>query len=332
MQLIDEKGQPRFGVMDQPVEQVNFMDFDLRSVMDKPRSKLARHWRFNQFQFISAAGPDWLLGLAVVDLKIVSSAFIYVFDFRTGAMREASWLRPLAAGTGIEPLPETGGCHFRNGATAISITGQGDSRQVDVAAKDGLSLSLRLTEDRDPLRVCSPAGYNGWVYTRKSAGLAVGGHLRWDDLDLSIDAAMRGSIDWSCGFMRRETAWNWACLAGVTADGCSLGLNLASGVNETGVTENALWLDGVCIKLDMARFEFDRYNPSADWRVTTSDGRVALRFKPEGVRQERRNAWVLASNFRQFAGTFSGTVTGGDGQVVRVDGLRGLMEDHFARW
>lgn len=132
--------------------------------------------------------------------------------------------------------------------------------------------------------------------------------------------------------MRRETAWNWACLAGVADNGVSVGLNLAAGVNETGMTENALWLDGRRTLLGPARFEFDRYQPGADWRVTTDDGRVDLRFVPAGARREKLNAGVIASNFRQFVGTFQGTVEDENGKKIPVNGLRGLMEDHFARW
>ena len=44
------------------------------------------------------------------------------------------------------------------------------------------------------------------------------------------------------------------------------------------------------------------------------------------------DAWVLASNFRQYVGSFSGTVTDEAGGKIEVKGLRGLMEDHFARW
>ncbi|WP_289127965.1 DUF2804 family protein, partial [uncultured Marinobacter sp.] len=43
-----------------------------------------------------------------------------------------------------------------------------------------------------------------------------------------------------------------------------------------------------------------------------------MAFEPAGVRKERLNAWVLASNFRQFAGTFSGTVTDEAGKKIPV--------------
>lgn len=132
--------------------------------------------------------------------------------------------------------------------------------------------------------------------------------------------------------MRRETAWNWACIAGKLADGRSMGLNLAAGVNETGMTENALWLDGRCIKLGQASFVFDRYCETAPWQVRTSDGRVDLQFVPSGVRKERINAVVIASNFRQYVGTYTGVILDESGEPVPVEGLRGLAEDHFARW
>lgn len=331
MELIDETGQPRYGELGQPVTHINYRDFDLRSVMDRPRSRWARQWRFNQFQFISVQGQEWLMGLAVVDLKLVSNAFFYIYDFRTGEMNEKSWLNPLALGTRIDTDPESGHCRFKRGDSLIEIAGAGAERKVSVSG-DGIDAELHLSGDQHPLRICSRAGYNGWVFTRKSAGLPVSGRLRWGDRTYAVDTGLRGTIDWSCGFMRRETAWNWACLAGVTGDGHTVGLNLAAGVNETGVTENALWIDDERIKLDLASFEFERFDPAAPWRVSTSDGRVDLSFQPEGVRRERINAVFLASNFRQFAGTFNGTVTDKAGVPLRVENMRGLMEDHFARW
>ena len=330
--LINGKGQIVPGVLDEPVKEINYLDYDLRTVMDRPRSRLGRRWRFNQFQFVSTMGPGWVFGLAVVDLKLLGSGFFYLYDFETGQMMEQSFLQPLARQTRIEPLPEEGVATFSKGEVDVRIAPTADGRTIAVSAPGDIRIELTLKEDRDPLRLVCPAGYNGWVFTRKSAGLPVEGEVRWDHRIWRCDEETRGTIDWSCGFMRRETAWNWACLAGVADNGVSVGLNLAAGVNETGMTENALWLDGRRVLLGPARFEFDRYQPGADWRVTTDDGRVDLRFVPAGARREKLNAWVIASNFRQFVGTFQGTVADENGKKIPVNGLRGLMEDHFARW
>ncbi len=132
--------------------------------------------------------------------------------------------------------------------------------------------------------------------------------------------------------MRRETSWNWACLSGFLDDGRRVGLNLAAGVNETGVTENAFWLDGEMIKLDMANFEFERYQPEKPWRVTSSDGRLDLTFHPEGKRAEKINALFMASNFKQMFGLFNGIFIDNKGLKIHLKNIPGFMEDHYAKW
>jgi len=330
--LIDAKGRISPGVLDRPVDEINYLDYDLRTVMDRPRSGLARRWRFNQFQFVSATGPGWVFGLAIVDLKLMGSGFFYLYDFASGQMLERSFMSPLALGTRIEPYPEHGAASFTKGEVTMRILPFAGGRSVSVSAPGGIRVELTLKEDNDPLRLLCPAGYNGWVFTRKSAGLPVEGEIRWDHRLWRCDETTRGAIDWSCGFMRRETAWNWASLAGRLADGRSIGINLAASVNETGMTENALWLNGQCQKLGAARFHFDRYHPGGDWHVSTEGGRVDLHFEPAAARKEKLNAGIMASNFRQYVGTFNGIITDEGGKKIAVQGLKGLVEDHFARW
>ncbi|WP_227519888.1 DUF2804 domain-containing protein [Mangrovitalea sediminis] len=334
MPLIDASGQPRWGLIDEPVDRVNFDDFDLRTVMDRPRSRWARRFGHNQFQFVGVMGREWLAGVAVVDLKWIANAFFYLYDFREGRLLEHSSLQPLAWGTRIDSSPDTGSSRFAQGSTQVSITPLGDAREVVVQQGKDVSMRFRVAVPAafETLRLCSRAGYSGWVYTQKSAGLPVSGEVRWGDYHYTTDADHRASIDWSGGFMRRETAWNWACLAGVTEQGVSIGLNLAAGVNETGVTENALWVDGRRTTLAPADFRFQRYRPEEPWQVSTSDGRVDLRFLPAGVRKERVNLGLLASNFRQFYGHFEGHLTDDQGNTHSLVAQPGLMEDHFARW
>ena len=51
-QLINPNGQPTYGVYPDSVDHINYMDFDLRSPMDRKLSSLAKRFKFNQFQFI----------------------------------------------------------------------------------------------------------------------------------------------------------------------------------------------------------------------------------------------------------------------------------------
>ena len=337
IKLIQSNSQPLYGEILQPLSEINYQDYDLRTPMDKPIKGLRKAAAFNQFQFVGLMNEDIIAGIAIVDLKLISNVFVYVYDLKTHELHERSLLQPLSIGTSIEPRPDTGSSRFSQLGKRVEISTNDSGTERYLSVNLGKSVSAEVTifqpSNYEPRRVCSKAGYNGWVFTQKAAGLAAEGSIRWggNEYTLTQDTT-RSSIDWSCGFMRRETSWNWACFSGLLSDGRSVGLNLAAGVNETGVTENCLWVDGKLTKLNMAIFEFDRYKPEAPWHVKTTDGLLELTFQPFGKREEKINAIVIASNFKQMFGYFSGWMIDGDGSKIELDNVPGFMEDHYAKW
>ncbi|HVK99115.1 MAG TPA: DUF2804 domain-containing protein, partial [Dongiaceae bacterium] len=128
------------------------------------------------------------------------------------------------------------------------------------------------------------------------------------------------------------TAWNWASLSGRLADGTRIGANLANGVNETGFTENAVWVNGHLHPLGPVHFEFDRSDRRKPWRVRTECGRLDLHFTAVGERSEKLDLFLLASNFTQLTGCFTGTFTLEDGRRLDLELIPGFCEDHYAKW
>ncbi|ARU55276.1 multipass membrane protein [Oleiphilus messinensis] len=328
-------GEPSFGRFSQPVGEINYLDYSYHSVMDKPLSNWRKRLKFNQFQFVGMMNPELVCGVAIVDLKYVSNAFVYLYDFKRKKLTECSFLSPLALGTSMPLTPDAGAASYQKSGCQFAMIADVESGQRQIAVQaDQIKIQAILYPGRgyQPLRVCSRAGYNGWSYTQKAAGMPVEGEIRLGDdvYRLSPDTAF-GSSDWSAGYMRRETSWNWACLSGLTETGEKVGLNLAAGVNETGVTENGLWLNGRLIDLGLATFEFQRKDPMRTWRISTTDGNLDLIFEPEGVRKEKIDMWLVASNFKQMFGRYSGEVKSGR-KSYRLNGVPGFAEDHFARW
>ncbi|UJJ32224.1 DUF2804 domain-containing protein [Halopseudomonas maritima] len=334
--LINAAGQPSYGLFPDGVEEINYLDFDLRSVMDKPRSQLAKRFGANQFQFISLLSAELVVGVAIVDLKFLSNAFVYLYDPRTQRFDEFSFMQPLARNTRIEPRPDTGLARFEKGGNQITIDAAAEPgvRRLQVALADGTRIDARIDEapSQQPLSVCARAGYAGWVFTRKTAARVCSGSVSWrgQRFDLRQIGAL-AAVDWTAGFMRRETFWNWGSLSCRLPDGRRLGFNLAAGVNETGFTENGLWLDEQLIKVDMVDFQFDRSAPLAPWQLRSADGQIDLQFAPVGCRQEKRNALLLASNFKQHFGQYSGVLRL-PGETLQIADAWGLVEDHYARW
>jgi hypothetical protein len=335
--LIAADGTVRLGIFAEPIDVVNHGDFVFRDPFGKPRGRLARHFGFHQFQFLGGLSERLVFGCAIIDARWVATAFVYCYDPATRRRVEHGVRRPFGMGVRFVDTPEVGTVTFAAGGARFAMHADAAPRVRRLEVDAGpISINATFTEETppmEPMRLCTRAGATGWVYARKTAGLVMSGTLRWDDVTYDLGAIdIHGHHDWSAGFMRRETFWNWGCLAGRTVEGPIAGLNVSCGVNETSVTENCFWIDGRLHKVDTVAFDYDQRDLMKPWRLRSADGRVALDFVPEGMHVERLNALVLATNFHQLFGRFTGTLTTGAGERHAVANLLGFCEDHYAKW
>lgn len=333
--LINADGQPYFGRFDKPVADINFADFDLRTPMGKSiRRNRGRY--FNQFQFIGIHSERLIVGIAIVKLRWVSHAFLYLYDKEDGHWQEQRFTHPLRLGLVLGQKPNNSTTAFRSGRNRMVIraTTRPGIRQLRVSLKDGTRIRATIDESTHyhPLSVCTRTGFTGFTYTQKSNARVCHGRIHWQgrDYDLESERALAG-VDWSGGYMRRETAWNWASMSVRLHDGRRLGLNIAAGVNETGYNENGLWLDDRLYSLPPVHFRFDRYHPGHGWALTSEDDSVRLYFDPVTAYRDKVNAGIIASNFSQFLGRYSGEIDVA-GETLHIDRLWGVAEDHYARW
>src|SRR4051812_20027195 len=325
--LIDGDGNVRLGIFDVPILEVNHRDYAYLNPFGRPVGRLARRFAFNQFEFYGALSEELVFGCAIADIKYVGTAFAYCFDPRTRRLREFSFQRPFALGIQCSQQPETGTTTFTAGKHRIVMSADpvARERRLEVDLGGALVIDAVFTEHEpaiEPMRICTRAGATGWVYARKTAGQRLRGTLTWEGGRHDLGALdIRGHHDWSAGFMRRETFWNWGCLAGRLADGRDVGMNVSCGVNETGFTENCFWLDGRLHKVDTVFFDYDRRRLDRPWSLRSCDGRVALEFHPEGKHVENVNALVVATNFNQLYGRYSGVLTTANGERLAIDAL-----------
>lgn len=335
--LIGPDGQPQYGRFNQTFAEINYQDFQFCDTMDKPASRLHTHFGFNQFHFISLHNQDYTLACAIANVQYVANAFVYLFEHQTGQMHPYSFMQPLGLRCKQSNRPFSGESRFRKGNATFNVAAKQhpDRYELQVAIGKDIRIAATLSEpdDYESTVVCTRAGYNGWAFTQKHTALEVDGNIKWKQLNISLtDGQFVGSSDWSCGFMRRETAWNWTSISTMLNDGTRLGLNLACGVNETSFSENTLWINGRAQPLAAAQFEFNRKNRMEPWKIRTSDGKVDLSFVPEGCHKEKINALLVASNFSQLPGKYFGTIKTTDGHQYQLEGVNGLIEDHYAKW
>lgn len=329
-QLIQSNGQPAFGLFDSSIPDFNLQDFVYQNLMDKKASALSRYFHYKQFQFICITGPDWLLAVAIADIRYASSGFAYLYRFDTNQAISKGVLLPGALGRRMSDSPSKGEARQGFGGYQVAIKNNLTNWQLNIDTKE-LKADLTLDKaEQMPLALCAPTGYNGWTYTEKSNALKVSGTFELQGKTLDLTQALAG-YDFSAGFMRRQTSWRWASINAVI-EGKAFGLNMAAGVNETGLCENALWFDGQIQHLSPACFVFDRKDDKKPWQVTSLCGEVQLEFTPLYCRQEKVNIGLLASNFRQYIGLYSGFAVLQNGRKLLLNEVKGLAEDHYARW
>ena len=332
--IIDSQGKPVIGQFDTIPHELNIERFDYRNVMDNPASRWQRYFHYKQFQFVSVVTANYVIGVAIADIRYLGSAFCYVYNINDNSLEEHSWLRPLSLDKVATSSPYQGVTQIARGQIKFDINKGNWAVEINTKQVQA-KLELIGKEDSQPLSMTTPTGYSGWTYTQKHNALSVSGNLTINNHEVDLDHAL-GGYDFSAGYMRRETSWRWASinthLIGESSELIRFGLNLAAGVNETGTCENTLWIEGVKHLLPAVHFEFNRDDITQSWQIHSEDRRIDLTFTPCNKRSEKLNLMVLKSNFRQFIGHFSGSITDNDGVIHQLEHVLGLTEDHFACW
>ena len=333
--LIGPDGQPQYGCFSTPFTEINHQDFDYHTTSDRPAKLWQKHFHYKQFQFIGLNSAQYSLACAIANVKYAATAFIYLYDHKTKQLISHSFVQPLGMQCKLSNMPYSGRSYFKKGKNHFDIVALEQQKGYNLEVHlDNIHIDITIQEPEhfQPLSLCTKTGFNGWSYTQKACALQCSGLISWGSKNIAVEAAhFLGNYDWSCGFMRRQTAWNWASFSGFAND-TPIGLNLAAGVNETGFTENAFWANGQLHRLPQPLFHYQRHNRLANWVITSENRHIELTFTPGAIHNENIDALIVASNFSQLPGLFNGSITTENGQRFQIKDIPGVVEDHYAKW
>jgi len=138
--------------------------------------------------------------------------------------------------------------------------------------------------------------------------------------------------DFTAGFLRRDTFWNWVCITGKDETGKLIGLNLSNGVNETGASENVIWIDGKRQAAGLFNFEYDADDLTKDWLITSDNKGSELKFTSEGCYSAFNDEIECGFDFHQLFGRFNGHLTLQNGDCISITNLPGFCERQYAIW
>jgi len=331
-------GQVWFGRFERPFLNLNLLDAECGI----PRLLGWRSFRLKEWVHIAVVHQEWYFSLALVDLGLLVTSWLHVFDRQTGAAFEHERKLPLRSFCAPANLwNHVGRIQSRGYRVSVHhhLERQVHGFKIEVNQKGplpGVSGSLVLHEDparTQPLVALLPLGPNRPMFTHKSAcpvsgELAIGGEKVWlaPDRDVAL-------LDYHKAFYPHHTFWRWATFGSIDSNGEILGVNLTHNVIEDDAryNENCIWHGNRVSPVGPARFSIpeDRRKP---WRIRTLDGRVELELVPQGLRRERVSFGLLGSSYDQPYGLYWGTLTDSEGVRHEVDRVFGLAEDHVAIW
>ena len=341
-----KNAQPVFGVFAQ-VKNINYLDYHSHLISQKALTNWRKDLKANQFCFIQIIQPPYRICLALATIKLASSAFIYVYNDATDELEVCEALQPLTRQTSLEGSCYQGQMLFTHPKLTVNLVFT--PLQVEVMLdSQSLAVYATLARQSQPLAICTPTGRRGWTFTQKEPLIALAGHLLIKaNSKFNVDAQAKqihfsettiANLDWTLGYMRHKTNWFWTCINSYLPDGRHFTLNLSMGVNETGVSENACWLDGQIYYLPPVLFIRQDVDTSVQntWRIYHqnlgwSNVDIDLTFTPMTVYKKMDNFGVIASIFEQWLGFYSGEIRLKD-EVIKIDKVMGLAEDHFAKW
>jgi hypothetical protein len=270
-------------------------------------------WR-KRWRYLGAYCDQLLLCAARVQVGNLGQTFWAIWDRERGEMWERTRLRlPGARG---EVWTEAGD---GEGGLVNYAPDEGSLVRIEARLSEGeVRAFLRLGAGRWVESVC-PNGEGEYVWTRKRADVPVECDIRIGQRRWRVEA--RGMEDESAGYHPRHTVWSWSAGVGRTADGCSVGWNLVSGINDPPQrSERAIWVDG-------EPFEPGRVNFEGLEAIAFDDG-SRLEFSGECERRKKENRLLVRYTYRQPFGSFSGTLPGG----LELERGLGVMEYHDAHW
>jgi hypothetical protein len=197
--------------------------------------------------------------------------------------------------------------HTVRSAGAVDLSGG------RVAVDDGPGRLELVVDEAAGVETVSPHG-PGYIWTCKRPA-RVRGTANVMDREIAVD--LPAFVDESAGYHARETSWHWSAGVGRTTSGAEVVWNLVTGLHDAPeASERTVWVDGVPHHVPPQPFADD----------LSAVG--ALSFCAEATRAHRENLLLVASDYEQPFGSFSGSLpVAGD-----LAAGYGVMERHTARW
>ncbi|MFB4273958.1 DUF2804 domain-containing protein [Nonomuraea sp. MTCD27] len=292
------------------------------------RANLRGWGRAKRWEYWGIVTPSHVIGLVASSLDYAGVHGLYVLDRASRAEVSHDAVVPLARGAAFPPRSGEGTARVAGGGVRIAIDQHPGGTSIAARAPGVVvELEVPLPDGHESLGVVIPWGPRRFQYTVKDVGRPVHGRLVLGAAEHQVGDGAFAVLDHGRGKWPYSVVWNWAA-------GSAPGLAVQLGgkwTDGTGLTENALFLDGRLHKIGASlEWVYDRSDWLRPWRIQ-GDG-VEVEFTPFHEKVSRTELGLVGSETHQCFGHFTGRIRADDGQWADLDGLTGWAEEARNRW
>ena len=295
--------------------------------------------RKKKWNYWCVYGEDILFSATISHLDYAAVCFVYFLEYETQRYFEKTVLIPL--GTKVKmstQVLET--VSFANSELRIHMSHFDGDTHLSVICPDfdGEHLQAELTIHHpaadDSLNVVIPWNRQTFQFTAKHHTLPTTGTVKIGNRRYTFNEEESYSVlDYGRGIWPREATWNWG-MASQRMRGRRIGLNFGGKWTDgTGMTENAIFVDGVMTKIhEDVLFEYDQNNFMKPWTIRSKFSEtVDLTFTPFFERVAKTDAKLIRSEVHQVIGYYNGIVKL-ENCSLRISQMMGCVEEHIAKW
>jgi hypothetical protein len=294
---------------------------------------LPRSWgRRKRWDFWGLTGPGCAMNVTFADVDYVGLVDVWFCDLIAGESVSKNVASPFAIRTTLPDHVAGGPIHKKAGAFSVSIDEEADGTRLRAAWR-GFDADVLITrpDGHESLSVVIPWSDRRFQFTNKDVGRPALGSVTWNGRTYDLEW---GALDFGRGKWPYRTHWNWGAGAGIV-DGERIGVQLGGKWTlGTGMTENALNVDGRLSKLsEELVWTYDTSDWLRPWTIRTPrSDRLDLVFTPVYDKRSRLSLGFASSSVDQCFGTYAGTIVPDDGRRRSVDGVFGWAEEATWRW
>ena len=302
----------------------------------------APRFRIKEWDYYLVLNEEFAGAFTISDDGYIGLQSVSLLNFKEGWEHTETILNPFPMGKfHLPPTSEKGDTVYRDKRLQMRFVKEKGKRRILCDFQrfyKGKAFRCDITLDEpemDTMVIATPwkEKKTAFYYNQKINCMRASGTMVYDDREYTFSPETDyGTLDWGRGVWTYDNRWYWGS-GNTTINGKPFGFNIGYGFGDTkAATENMLFYDGTCHKLDDVLFHIPEGDYMKPWKFTSSDGRFEMDFIPVLDRAAKTAVGIIETDQHQVFGRMSGRAVLDDGTVIDVKDMMCFAEDVHNRY